>query len=152
MWQLTTAVKTGLRMMVRLAQEPAGRPLSAAGLARELGVSPPYLEQLSLPLRRAALVRSVRGTRGGFVLARPAEAITVGEIVAAFEGPGPVCGCREPDCRDCLHPEFWQALESCWEWELGGVTLARFAQAAPLEPTHASTVPVWPLWEQGAGI
>src|SRR2546430_2419965 len=56
-------------------------------MAHRRGTPEPYLEQLLLALRRAALVRSYRGPGGGYTLTRPPAAISLADIVAALEGP-----------------------------------------------------------------
>lgn len=62
-------------------------PTSVRDLARRTGLPQPYLEQILLSLKGVGLVRSKRGVGGGYVLARPAENITLAEIVAAVDGP-----------------------------------------------------------------
>ncbi len=62
-------------------------PTSVRDLAKRTGLPQPYLEQILLSLKGVGLVRSKRGVGGGYVLARPAERITLAEIVAAVDGP-----------------------------------------------------------------
>ena len=62
-------------------------PTSVRDIAERTGLPQPYLEQILLALKGAGLVRSKRGVGGGYVLARPPSAITLGEIVSAVEGP-----------------------------------------------------------------
>jgi len=62
-------------------------PTSVRDLANRTGLPQPYLEQILLSLKGVGLVRSKRGVGGGYVLARPAERITLAEIVAAVDGP-----------------------------------------------------------------
>jgi Rrf2 family protein len=62
-------------------------PTSVRDLAERTGLPQPYLEQILLALKGAGLVRSKRGVGGGYVLARPPEEITLGQIVAAADGP-----------------------------------------------------------------
>jgi Rrf2 family protein len=73
---LSLALHTGLTV-----------PTSVRDIAERTGLPQPYLEQILLALKGAGLVRSKRGVGGGYVLARPIEDITVGEIVSAVEGP-----------------------------------------------------------------
>src|ERR1044071_2296166 len=67
------------------ADEPA--PTSGRDIAERTGLPQPYLEQILLALKGAGLVRSKRGVGGGYVLARPAEDITLAQIVSAVDGP-----------------------------------------------------------------
>jgi Rrf2 family iron-sulfur cluster assembly transcriptional regulator len=62
-------------------------PTSVRDIAERTGLPQPYLEQILLALKGAGLVRSKRGVGGGYVLARPASQITLGEIVSAVDGP-----------------------------------------------------------------
>ena len=73
--------------MVEIARAYGERPVHATEIARRQGIPEPYLEQLLLALRRAALVRSYRGPGGGYTLTRPPAAISLADIVAALEGP-----------------------------------------------------------------
>jgi Rrf2 family protein len=73
--------------MVEIARWYGERPVHATEIAQRQGIPEPYLEQLLLALRRAALVRSYRGPGGGYTLTRPPAAISLADIVAALEGP-----------------------------------------------------------------
>src|SRR5688572_20761640 len=64
-----------------------GTPTSVRDIAERTGLPQPYLEQILLALKGAGLVRSKRGVGGGYVLARPVEDITLGQIVSAVDGP-----------------------------------------------------------------
>jgi Rrf2 family protein len=64
-----------------------GAPTSVRDIADRTGLPQPYLEQILLALKGAGLVRSKRGVGGGYVLARPPETITLGQIVSAVDGP-----------------------------------------------------------------
>jgi Rrf2 family cysteine metabolism transcriptional repressor len=149
---LTTAFKTGLRCLVVLARSGTG-PLSAKALAEELGTSEKYLEQVLLPLRRAKLIRSQRGTRGGYVLARPPAAISLAEVLRVLQGPLTLCDCQDADCRECVRPELWRSLETCWDATLGAVTLAHMASEEDLVFTPSRpTLRVGMFCLDGAGI
>jgi Rrf2 family iron-sulfur cluster assembly transcriptional regulator len=73
--------------MVEIARWYGERPVHATEVAQRQGIPEPYLEQLLLALRRAALVRSYRGPGGGYTLTRPPGTISLADIVAALEGP-----------------------------------------------------------------
>jgi Rrf2 family iron-sulfur cluster assembly transcriptional regulator len=70
-----------------LALHPDEQPTSVRDIAERTGLPQPYLEQILLALKGAGLVRSKRGVGGGYVLARPPTEITLGQIVAAVDGP-----------------------------------------------------------------
>src|SRR5260370_16512199 len=73
--------------MVEIARWYGERPVHATEIAQRQGIPEPYLEQLLLALRRAALVRSYRGPGGGYTLTRPPAAISLADVVAALQGP-----------------------------------------------------------------
>ena len=76
------------RALLSLALHDDGvTPTSVRDIAERTGLPQPYLEQILLALKGAGLVRSKRGVGGGYVLARLPEAITLGEIVSAVDGP-----------------------------------------------------------------
>ncbi|HET9071396.1 MAG TPA: Rrf2 family transcriptional regulator [Acidimicrobiales bacterium] len=75
------------RALLSLALHSAQQPTSVRDVAERTGLPQPYLEQILLALKGAGLVHSKRGVGGGYVLARPPEEITLGEIVSAVDGP-----------------------------------------------------------------
>jgi Rrf2 family protein len=82
----STKAEYGVRVMVELARHSGGEPVPLAEIAAHDGLPLAYLEHLVARLRKAALVDSRRGSRGGYMLARPANEITMAEVVAALEG------------------------------------------------------------------
>lgn len=89
------AMKTeyGVRAMFELAAHHGAEALQSAEIARRERIPGPFLDQVLLILRRAGLVRSVRGPRGGHLLTRPPSEIRLDEVIACLEGPG-----DESDC------------------------------------------------------
>jgi Rrf2 family transcriptional regulator, cysteine metabolism repressor len=82
----STKAEYGVRVMVELARHDGVAPVPLAEIAETDGLPLAYLEHLVARLRRAELVESRRGARGGYLLARPATEITMAEIVEALEG------------------------------------------------------------------
>ncbi len=82
----STKAEYGVRVMAHLASHDGGRPVPLGAIAEAEGLPLAYLEHLVQRLRRAALVESRRGSHGGYSLARPAEEITMAEVVGALEG------------------------------------------------------------------
>ena len=97
--RLSTKGRYGLRAVVDLAVNSADEAVSIASIAARQELSESYLEQLIARLRKAGIVNSIRGWGGGYVLARPAEDITVGQILRALEGELSVVEC--PDNQGC---------------------------------------------------
>ncbi len=103
-----------LKLMLDLVHHSGcdGLPVSLASVARRIGISHGYLEQIAIVLRRAGLVGSVAGRHGGYLLARGADDITVRDVIEAVLGPTSIVEClhdREacPLGVDC---ECWDAF------------------------------------------
>ncbi|MCW3031714.1 MAG: Rrf2 family transcriptional regulator, cysteine metabolism repressor [Solirubrobacteraceae bacterium] len=95
----STKAEYGVRVMVELARRSDGEPIPLAEIAANDGLPLAYLEHLVARLRKAGLVDSRRGSRGGYLLARPAAQITMAEVVEALEGSiAPIeCISQAPD-------------------------------------------------------
>ena len=76
----------GVRLMVELGRQTPEQPTSLKAIAEAERLPLAYLEQVVARLKRAGLVMSARGAHGGYWLARPAEQITMDEVVQALEG------------------------------------------------------------------
>jgi Rrf2 family iron-sulfur cluster assembly transcriptional regulator len=105
------------------------RPVSLAEIAHAQKLSLAYLEQLFGHLRRGGLVASARGPGGGYRLGRPAQAITIADIVNAVDEPIRATRCEEgaPGClagERCLTHDLWAELGAHIRLFLTGVTLA----------------------------
>jgi len=89
--------------MVALGRRFGSGPASLAEVAAQEELPRPYLEQLAMALRDAGLLTSTRGARGGYQLARPPEAIPMGEVLRALEGPlAPMmCASEDPQHAAC---------------------------------------------------
>jgi Rrf2 family protein len=76
----------GVRLMVELGRQSPEAPTSLKAIADTEGLPLAYLEQVVARLRKAELVKSARGAHGGYWLSRPAEEISMDEVVQALEG------------------------------------------------------------------
>lgn len=83
----TSKEEYGLRAVMHLAAHEAAWPIQARSIASAEGIPEQFLEQLLAALRRAGIVRSVRGAGGGYELARSARSITAGDVIRALSGP-----------------------------------------------------------------
>src|SRR5690554_7460952 len=127
---VSTKGRYGLRSMVELALNHQNGPLPLRIIAKRQEISEPYLEQVFASLRKAGLVRAVRGSSGGYVLARPASEITVEEILTALEGPITPVTCVEeteatncPRMASCLTYPLWKELADKINEVLSSTTL-----------------------------
>ena len=91
--QLGTRLRYGMRSMIHLAKRGSSEPARAKDIALAQGLSKGYLEGLLATLRRAGLVRGVRGPGGGWLLARPASRISPAEVYVALEGATALAPC-----------------------------------------------------------
>ena len=106
--RLSTKGRYGLRAMLDLAIHKDEGPSAIYLVAEREGISDRYLEQIMTALKRAGLVKSIRGPQGGYVLTREPGELTVGQIIRALEGPiAPV------DCVSEEHPEQCQRADRC---------------------------------------
>ncbi|ACL21599.1 BadM/Rrf2 family transcriptional regulator [Desulfitobacterium sp. LBE] len=106
--KLSTKGRYGLTAMVDLALNSGEGPISLKSIADRQGLSEHYLEQLISGLRKAGLVKSIRGAQGGYVLGKKAEKIRIGDIIRVLEGPiAPV------ECEANGDPECCQKSDYC---------------------------------------
>ncbi len=127
--KISTRGRYALRLMIDLAQQEEGRPVSLRDVARRQDISDKYLEQIVTPLSRAGLVRSVRGAGGGYLLTRAPEDYTAGDILRPLEGDLAPVECATdgefcPRCGDCATVELWQEIYRAVSQVVDGVTLA----------------------------
>lgn len=128
--KLSARARYASRILLELARHKSATPMSAATLSQHTGVSVQFVEQILKPLKQSGLTRSVRGAAGGHRLARPAEDITLGEVVRLMEGGIQLtvcCGEKANECprRDgCLTRRAWMQVSNSLERELDSITLA----------------------------
>lgn len=115
-----------------LARQAGERPAQSREIAERQQIPAPYLDQILLQLRRGGIVRSVRGVAGGFLLARPAEEITVGEVLRALRGDISVFKLPEDAAARragaCALVELWERLQHTVSDVVDGATLRDLAQ------------------------
>lgn len=80
-------IEYALRALLDLAERSQARPVQCREIATRQEIPEAYLNQLLAVLRRAGLVRSLRGSSGGYVLNREAASVTVADVLQAFHGP-----------------------------------------------------------------
>ena len=112
--KLTTKGRFAVTAMLDLALHSGSGPVTLAGISQRQSISLSYLEQLFGKLRRQALVESVRGPGGGYHLARPADEVSVAQIVTAVDEAldATQCGGKE-NCHEetrCMTHDLWTRL------------------------------------------
>ena len=112
---LSKKTKYALKAMLALAKEHGHGPMLISELARREGIPKKFLEQILLELKNKAILQSVRGKGGGYMLGKPPEAITFGEIVRLMEGPlAPL---------PCTSQSSYRRCEECSDEETCGIRL-----------------------------
>jgi Rrf2 family protein len=133
--------------MVDLALHSNDRPVLVQSIAERQAISRKYLENLLVSLKSAGLVRSLRGARGGYILAKPAREIKIEDITIALEGPTRLIDCIDDETACdrtviCSTREFWTGLTDSLKSSLSGTTLedlvvkAREKEAAAAHMYH----------------
>ncbi|MCO6441221.1 MAG: Rrf2 family transcriptional regulator [Nitrococcus mobilis] len=128
--KLSTKGRYAVTAMLDLALHQNRGPVILADISQGQGISLSYLEQLFARLRRAQLVTGVRGPGGGYRLARPAQAITVADIIVAVDDNSDAL---EGQCEGklngarCLTHDLWSELSAQIYDFLNGITLAELA-------------------------
>jgi Rrf2 family transcriptional regulator, cysteine metabolism repressor len=151
----STKAEYGVRVMVELARRAGGEPIPLAEIAANDGLPLAYLEHLVARLRKAGLVDSRRGSRGGYMLARDAREITMAEVVEALEGSiAPIeCISQAPDgsivCARESRPHhvcptklLWTRVRHSIVDTLRETTLADLLVGAPAIAEPAPLVPL----------
>lgn len=126
--RISTRSEYAVRVLLELGMRN-GEAVSLNDVARRWRISLDYLEQLMPPLKKAGLVRSRRGAKGGYAVAKPLDDITVADIVEAFDGPVKVMDClpNDKECwasGACAIQDVWRDVKEAVDGVLRGVTLA----------------------------
>ena len=103
--KISTKGRYALRLMIDLAENSSGNPVSLKDVAKRQGISDKYLEQIISVLNKAGYVRSVRGAQGGSLLKSDPETYTVGMILRQTEGSLAPVSCIEDDEIICDRQE-----------------------------------------------
>jgi len=121
-----------IRALVELAAAGPGASLRGDAIATAQSIPTKYLENLLADLRRARLVTSQRGIRGGYRLAQPAATITLADVIRAIDGP--LAGVRDSAPEDVTYPgaagplrDVWVALRASMRTVLEAVSVADVA-------------------------
>jgi Rrf2 family protein len=133
--KLSTRTRYGVRAILELAQNYGNGPLQLRVIARDQGVSVKYLEQLMAMLKSAGIVRSIRGSKGGYILARPPSKIRVSDCFECLEGSVVTTECAEDEryCQrsaDCIARELWTEVQKSVMEVLESKTLQNLIDSA----------------------
>ncbi|MBN1817256.1 MAG: Rrf2 family transcriptional regulator [Sedimentisphaerales bacterium] len=114
--KLSSRSRYGFRAILELAVAYGEGPIQIKTIADREDISNKYLEQLIAMLKAAGLVRSVRGPRGGYTLAKPPSEIRLDEVFSTLEGPLVAVDCLEhatfcSKCTDCVTRRIWSQMQ-----------------------------------------
>ncbi len=127
--KISTKGRYALRMLLDLAVRQEQGYISLKEVAERQNISKKYLEQIVPMLNRSGILRTNRGNKGGYMLAKPANVLTVGEILRATEGSLAPVACLEYEVNDCPRAEecatlyIWEGLYKAVQDYLDGITL-----------------------------
>lgn len=132
--KLSTKGRYGLRALLDLAVQggDSHQPINLIAQRQNMSVS--YLEHLFSLLKKAGLVRSVKGAQGGYMLARPAERMCVGDVLRALEGEltlveeDPASQAEEDVLSRCIRKQVWDVVDLRLNRLVDGITLEELAQ------------------------
>jgi len=128
--------RVGLRAMVELARYHGEGPVPLSTIAAAQALPLPYLERIAGALRRSGLITSVRGARGGYLLARAPARISVGDIFRALEGGLTSLDCLQGEGAGCDREEVcaaravWEQVEHKLAQTLDHIALDELSQRA----------------------
>lgn len=128
MLRLSTKGQYGVRAMFEITRGYPDRPVTIREISERQDVSVPYLEQILNKLRRASLIKSVKGPGGGYLLAHKPDKISIAAILNELEGPVAITSCLDPEegcsrVEGCVTHLLWRALGEKIEAFLETITL-----------------------------
>ena len=127
--KISTKGRYGLRILMDLALHESEKPRLIRDIAKSQQISEKYISRLVIALRKAGMIRSVRGVNGGFHIAMKPEDITLLNVIEVMEGPLSIVDCvSAPKCcthsKDCAPREVWCNLNENIRTLMSGTTLA----------------------------
>jgi FeS assembly SUF system regulator len=134
MIRITKLTDYGIVLLSHMAGE--GKPHNARDLAAAAELPEPTVGKLLKALTRGGILVSHRGAKGGYTLSRPSNEITVGQVIAALDGPIAITDCSGGEAARCAHElrcpvrSNWQRINLAIRDSLEGITLADMARPA----------------------
>lgn len=110
--RITAKADYAVRAALELAAAPEGEPVKGERLAERQGIPLQFLEHILLELKHARLIRAKRGYKGGYWLDRPAEQITIADVIRAVEGP--LANIHESAPEDLHYAGAAERLRDVW--------------------------------------
>ena len=126
--KLSTRTRYGIRAILELAVKDGSGPLRVKTIAQSQDISAKYLEQLMSILKSAGFVRSIRGSKGGYMLAKAPNQIKLSDVFDCLEGPVTTVECVEDKdfcarAADCVARQVWAQVQQAITNVLQSITL-----------------------------
>jgi Rrf2 family protein len=126
--KISTKIRYGTRAILELACHYGEGPIELKEIARKENISLKYLEQVIVPLRTAGLIKSIRGSKGGYTLAKPPSEICLNDLVEILEGPISLIEClNDPKaCQkvaSCVTRDIWKEVSEAIHGIFQSITL-----------------------------
>ena len=127
--KISTKGRYALRMLIELAMHQQEEFVSLKDISERQCISKKYLEQIVPMLNKSGILRTNRGNKGGYMLAKPASECTVGEVLRATEGSLAPVSCLDFEQNDCPRAEgcatlyVWKGLQKAVDDYLDSVTV-----------------------------
>lgn len=125
--KISTKGRYGLKAMLDLSINSLGDQVTLKSIAQRQNISDNYLEQVFSILRKAGLVKSVKGPQGGYILGRDASEITIGEILRSLEGDLSVISLSNDVLNDktelCITNNVWERINNSIKLTVDSITL-----------------------------
>ncbi|MBB6623064.1 Rrf2 family transcriptional regulator [Clostridium gasigenes] len=129
--KLSTKGRYGVKAMVDLSIHYGDTPVSIKTISKRQNISEYYLEQLFSPLRKAGLIKSIRGAQGGYVLNKTPDQIKVSDVMYVLEGPIEIAECIEGvECNNvdcCATRLLWEKIKNSIDEVMESITLQDIA-------------------------
>lgn len=144
--KISTKGRYGLRAMVDIALHDEAEAVSISSISERQGISVSYLEQLLAKLRKAELIKSIRGAQGGYRLNLPPQEITVGSVLRALEGDLRPVNCAElmdeggcESANFCLTKYVWQKMNDSINETVNRISIQELMNEAKVSPSQKGT-------------
>lgn len=139
---ISVKAEYALQAIFDLARQPPGEPIKIADVARRQKIPQKFLELILAGLKQGGFVESRRGAEGGYLLARPAEAITVGEVLRHVEGDKAL---NRPGKARAVTPftTLWHSLDQAVSAVVDHTSFGELARA--WDERQAKYVPNWDI-------
>lgn len=137
---ITRQTDYAARIVLHLACLPEGSKVSIPEISAQRHLPVPFVRRLVAMLAEKGIVRTLRGSTGGVMLARPPAAVSMLDVVRAMQGPlslSPCLGCASacPDSANCPVNHAWSRANQALETHLASI---HFQDLAAADPTHAA--------------